>query len=54
MKYRVNMRVTSTYQVDVDCDFEDISKAAKEQCKKEYGVDASDEFELEEIEKIDE
>jgi hypothetical protein len=53
MKYRVNLRVIATYQVDVDCDFEDITDAARKQCRKEYGVDISDEIELENIERID-
>jgi Leu/Phe-tRNA-protein transferase len=53
MKYRVNLRVIATYQVDVDCDFEDVVSAARKQCKNEYGVDITDELEIENIERVD-
>jgi len=53
MKYRVNIRVSTNYQVDVDCCFEHIAAAARKQCREEFGVDISDEIEIENIEKLE-
>jgi len=57
MKYRVQVDIIETVQVDIEVDDGDASKiqvAAKEKCKKEYGSYADKYFEVVEWEKLPE
>lgn len=54
MKYRVNFKVSTTYQVDVECDkYADVESAGILQLKKKYGACSSDLYEVENIEELE-